>query len=287
MNRVFFSRTRTQQKIKLRRNTSISFDFESTSSRFYGSIVMNPVSTRRIQPQNMLHQNSSSSISFDFDSILRTKPFPLWLKREMRSNHAGETGAVYIYRGCISAIHLRQKYFPGNNWKEYETELIKFASEHERSEQHHLNLLDQILVDRNDVSSLLPLWKISGFVLGFSSTIWCPRGMYLTTEAVETFVEQHYKDQINRLEEEEEEEKVAMGLRKNNNKEENVRRRGRMELKRLLEFCCEDEIHHQREARDRASKGPFPWKHFLWIDTSWMFVVERGSSVGAEIAKRI
>ena len=136
-------------------------------------------------------------------------------------------------------------------------ELTEFASEHEKSEQHHLDLLNKILTDK-DTSVLLPLWKLSGFTLGFASTIWCPRGMYVTTEAVETFVERHYKDQIHRLE--------------NETSSNDSVQQGRMELKRLLEFCCEDEIHHQQEARDRAAQGPFPW--FLWVDT--FLVLGRG-----------
>lgn len=180
---------------------------------------------------------------------------------------------MYIYKGCISAIRLRQKYLPSNSWRDYETDLKEFALEHEKSEQHHLDLLNRILVGRNEVSCLLPLWRVAGFVLGFSSTIWCPRGMYLTTEAVETFVERHYKDQIHRL---------AIETCEN----EDVQR-GRMELKRLLELCCDDEIHHQNEARDRAAAGPLPWKMFLWIDRFWISIVEKGSSIGAAIAKRV
>ena len=214
--------------------------------------------------------SSTSVTTFDFESISKIRPFPSWLAREMRSNHAGETGAVYIYKGCLSAVRLRQKYLPGKAWHEYEMELTKFASEHEKSEQHHLDLLNKILTDK-DTSILLPLWKLSGFTLGFASTIWCPRGMYVTTEAVETFVERHYKDQIHRLE--------------NETSSNDSVQQGRMELKRLLEFCCEDEIHHQQEARDRAAQGPFPW--FLWVDTFWFSVVEKGSAVGAAIAKRV
>ena len=171
----------------------------------------------------------------------------------------------------LYSVRLRQKCVPGNSWHEYEIELEKFASEHEKSEQHHLDLLNMILKESRDRSVLLPLWKLFGFMLGFTSTIWCPRGMYLTTEAVETFVERHYKYQIRRLE--------------NETSSNDSVQHGRMELKRLLELCCEDEIHHQNEARDRAAQGPFPW--FLWIDTFWISLVEKGSAVGAAIAKRV
>ena len=34
----------------------------------------------------------SKSKSFDINLIKSLKPFPRWLQKEMRSNHAGETG---------------------------------------------------------------------------------------------------------------------------------------------------------------------------------------------------
>ena len=39
---------------------------------------------------------------FSYPLICSLKPFPRWLQQEMRSNHAGETGAVTIYSGARS-----------------------------------------------------------------------------------------------------------------------------------------------------------------------------------------
>ena len=47
---------------------------------------------------------------FDLAAIRRAGPFPAWLLGEMRSNQAGETGAVAIYRGCRAALSLRARY---------------------------------------------------------------------------------------------------------------------------------------------------------------------------------
>ena len=44
---------------------------------------------------------------FDLDLIMSATPYPKWLLGEMRSNQAGETGAVAIYRGCRAALDLR------------------------------------------------------------------------------------------------------------------------------------------------------------------------------------
>ena len=47
---------------------------------------------------------------FDLAAIREAGPFPAWLLGEMRSNQAGETGAVAIYRGCRAALSLRARY---------------------------------------------------------------------------------------------------------------------------------------------------------------------------------
>ena len=44
---------------------------------------------------------------FDLDRIMAARPYPPGLLGEMRSNQAGETGAVAIYRGCLAALDLR------------------------------------------------------------------------------------------------------------------------------------------------------------------------------------
>ena len=121
----------------------------------------------------------------------------------MRSNHAGETGAVHIYQGAIKALDIRRSLglSYGDTRKgqlSYEDRLRAFALEHRDNERHHVDLLDAVL-DGEGLSILLPAWRAAGFTLGFVSTIFCPRGMYLTTEAVETFVEEHYMAQIRRL----------------------------------------------------------------------------------------
>ena len=46
---------------------------------------------------------------FDLDLIMSATPYPKWLLGEMRSNQAGETGAVAIYRGCRAALDLRSR----------------------------------------------------------------------------------------------------------------------------------------------------------------------------------
>ena len=222
--------------------------------------------------------------TFNIQLIQSMKPFPEWLEGEIRSNHAGETGAVAIYEGALKALDIRSimNLSYGDSGKDqlmsYEDRLRAFALEHRDSEQRHVDLLEAVL-DGDGVSVLLPAWRIAGFSLGFASTIFCPRGMYLTTEAVE-----NYMAQIRRLRYEAAEEGLCSGDQDNAN-EARKSLKARAELISMLNHCCEDEVHHKEEARDRAAEGPFPW--FLWVDTSWQWFVQAGSAVAANCAKRI
>ena len=75
----------------------------------------------------------------------------------------------------------------------HEARLRAFADEHEMSEREHLVLLNNIIA-RPDRSGLLRVWRFAGFSLGFVATLFSPRQMYVTTDAVESFVEEHCKD---------------------------------------------------------------------------------------------
>ena len=65
-----------------------------------------------MQEEHTLDQKSSQCAvappEFDYALIRSLKPFPAWLEGEMRSNHAGETGAVNIYAGAKWALETRR-----------------------------------------------------------------------------------------------------------------------------------------------------------------------------------
>ena len=67
--------------------------------------------------------------------------------------------------------------------------------------------------------------------------------MYVTTDAVETFVEEHYQSQIVRLKDD----IAALGECLDEDNEDVGDRAknlgGLEELLRMLELCCEDEVH--------------------------------------------
>ena len=181
----------------------------------------------------------------------------LWLDREMSSNVAGETGAVCIYDGAASALRLR-----ASITSNVEPSTFEFVEEHRAAEQSHLDLFEALLPTHKH-TRMLPIWRMAGFVLGFGPALLSDRALFLTVQAVETFVEEHYHEQINPL-----------------------REHGRCpQLLALLEHCCADEVHHKDDAAARA--GTADGGQLLAIERGWMAVVRVGSAVAAEVARRI
>ncbi|CAD7972428.1 unnamed protein product [Amoebophrya sp. A25] len=146
-----------------------------------------------------------------------------YLDREMSSNMAGETGAVFIYRGAraaalarlwlwerglgllsqlalasLSQQQLRERFI---NVQRRDRLMLDFVSSHLDAEQKHLDLFKNAFNGRPWMHTrLLPLWRVGGLTLGFTPAffgggVW----LYHTVEAVETFVEGHYNEQIRYL----------------------------------------------------------------------------------------
>ena len=137
-----------------------------------------------------------------------------YLKQELRSDHAGETGAVYIYKGIKTIARLVN-----------DRELVSFAENHGATESEHLELMETVLA-KNLQSRLLLLWRIAGWLIGAIPALFGRRAVYATIAAVETFVEQHYQAQIDHL----------------------LLNRSHQGLLQLLQRCQADEIDHKHEA---------------------------------------
>ena len=103
------------------------------------------------------------------------------LRRDLRSDHAGETGAVMIYNGILAVSR--------------DPALRSFAYTHLETEQKHLALFDSWL-PKEDKSRLLLLWRVSGFLLGAFAALISKRLTYYTIQIVEQFVVEHYESQI-------------------------------------------------------------------------------------------
>eukprot|EP00980_Cylindrotheca_fusiformis_P007204 scaffold1525_cov142-Cylindrotheca_fusiformis.AAC.4 len=179
-----------------------------------------------------------------------------WLDRELSSNLAGETGAVFIYKGALAALSIR----PING------DVLEFCQSHMANETSHLQMFQYVVPDGKH-TKLLPVWKIAGFTLGFFPTLLGgSRALYVTVEAVETFVEEHFQDQIVPL------------------KQQNACPK----LIELLEHCCADEVHHKEDAARRLLEGKSNITDLkaVWVKP-WSSIVKGGSALAASIARRV
>ena len=87
------------------------------------------------------------------------------LKGFLRSDHAGEVGAVYIYKGILKISK--------------DPELVNFSKRHLATEESHLQKIEGVL-PKKDRSKLVWLWKVAGFLLGFLPTLFGPKIVFAT-----------------------------------------------------------------------------------------------------------
>ena len=152
-----------------------------------------------------------------------------WLIADLRTDHAGETGAVEIYRGILAITRDEQ--------------LTAFAKRHMQTEQAHLDEICTLLEPR-DRSILIPIWKILGWLTGAIAAMLGPNATFTTIEAVEIFVDRHYQQQIDRL-----------------------RRENRHpEIAGLLDRLRRDEVEHRDDARTlRQARPSAGLKAWTWL----------------------
>jgi ubiquinone biosynthesis monooxygenase Coq7 len=109
----------------------------------------------------------------------------------LRVDHAGEYGAVAIYRGQIAVFGRQQ------GRERITGQLEDMAGQ----EQEHLDVFDKLLSEgRVRPTALSPVWNAAGFALGAATALLGEKAAHACTEAVETVIEQHYGDQIAELE---------------------------------------------------------------------------------------
>ena len=172
----------------------------------------------------------------------------MWLVGELRSDHAGETGAVWIYRGILSVSKNRS--------------VRDFAERHLVTEQGHLREIEALLPHAHR-SRLLPIWRVAGFITGVLPAFAGSRAIFHTIEAVEKFVDVHYEEQITRL-----------GPNKH-------LPQSLAAVRAVLVGCREDEIDHYNEARKFAISRPGP------VGRLWCALVALGSQLAVACARRI
>jgi ubiquinone biosynthesis monooxygenase Coq7 len=130
-------------------------------------------------------------------SLARNPPRPGRGAREarlaeiLRVDHAGELGAVWIYRGqrAVFAAAPDRAGVAGQ------------LQEMEAHEAAHLDAFDRLLSERRVRPTLMaPVWRIAGFALGAATALMGEKAAHACTEAVETVIERHYAGQIEELE---------------------------------------------------------------------------------------
>ncbi len=167
------------------------------------------------------------------------------LESFLRSDHAGEVGAVYIYKGILSIAK--------------DPALVEFSKRHLETEKEHLRKIEEVLpVSKR--SKLVCIWKVAGYLLGFLPSLFGPRIVFATIEAVESFVEDHYEEQLKYLRAQNDPDQALIDL---------------------LQSCQDDEIEHKNESAIKKRSTPGFLLNF------WMKIVGWGSSSAVKVAKII
>ncbi len=173
---------------------------------------------------------------------------PKWLEGDLRTDHAGETGAVWIYRGILSISR--------------DPIVCNFAKRHLITEKRHLYDIEAILEPARR-SWLLPLWRVAGFITGALPSMISAGWVFYTIEAVEIFVNAHYKAQIDRL-------KTIADLDQD-----------LAAVHAILVACRMDEIAHCNEAYEAARERPGS------LALLWCALVTCGSQFAVKCARWI
>jgi ubiquinone biosynthesis monooxygenase Coq7 len=106
--------------------------------------------------------------------------------RMLRVDHAGEFGATRIYEGQLAVLGRSRA--------------AAVIREMGAREQRHLALFEELLRSRRvRPTALHPVWSAAGFALGAATALLGRRAAMACTVAVEEVIDEHYRDQAERL----------------------------------------------------------------------------------------
>ncbi|MCA3711184.1 MAG: demethoxyubiquinone hydroxylase family protein [Phenylobacterium sp.] len=112
------------------------------------------------------------------------------LEEILRVDHAGELGAVHIYRGQRAVLGEAAG----------KERIAGQLEEMESHEARHLARFETLLAERGVRPTLMtPLWRLAGFTLGAGTALLGEKAAHACTEAVETVIGDHYARQIAEL----------------------------------------------------------------------------------------
>ena len=160
------------------------------------------------------------------------------IQRILKVNHAGEYGAIRIYRAQL----LLAKVF----YKEL-TSFLKRTLSHEVN--HCQKFLDTMPPYDAKPCRLVWLWSLGGFGLGLLTALLGKNAIMICTQAVEKTVHEHLEDQINFLD----------------NKDN--------KLKNLIEEIQAEEIEHLEYAEKNLRKSIFYKPLYKIIAVSTQIVI--------------
>ena len=104
----------------------------------------------------------------------------------MRVNHAGELGAVYIYKGQMKSLGYKS-----------DTQSLNMIQDMSEQEVVHLNHFNKILPEQRIRPSVFsPFWILGGFCMGAGTASISKDNAMLCTKSVETVIGDHYQQQI-------------------------------------------------------------------------------------------
>jgi 3-demethoxyubiquinol 3-hydroxylase len=185
--------------------------------------------------------------------LAASSPLPVRLVSDLRTDHAGETGAVMVYRGILATTR--------------DAAVRRFASRHLPTEADHLAAIERLLAPRHH-SRLLPLWRAAGWLTGALPAWVGPRAVYATIEAVETFVDHHYTEQIKLIDQ-----------------RDPGREQAPLQAVRAhLQSFRADEIAHRDDAAAQLELQVSPPSLVLRL---WVWAVGAGSRVAVMICRRL
>lgn len=113
------------------------------------------------------------------------------LDNMLRVDHAGEYGAVRIYKGQLAVF--------GDHHP------LSGTIHHMKEQEHvHLARFNELLTEHGTRPTVLtPLWHVGGFLLGAGTALLGEKAAMACTEAVEEVIDDHYANQIKELGDEE------------------------------------------------------------------------------------
>ena len=105
----------------------------------------------------------------------------------IRVDQAGEYGATRIYAGQLAILRPSSP-------------AAKLVSRMAMQEQRHLERFNELMAERRvRPTALQPLWDVAGFALGAGTALISPEAAMACTDAVETEIDLHYRDQLDEL----------------------------------------------------------------------------------------